>query len=166
MVILLWDASALAKRYSLETGTDSVDALFALVPANQMVATFLGYAETYWTLLHKRNRGDITGPTFRAAVSLMQAEVLDSVDFGMLSLDDTAILGGIEYIERYNLNSSDAAILVAFQGYAQAEAAVGGSCVLVAADQRLLHAAQVEGLATVNPELLPVADVAAFLASL
>ena len=32
MIFLLWDASALAKRYAPETGSDTVDALFAAVP--------------------------------------------------------------------------------------------------------------------------------------
>jgi predicted nucleic acid-binding protein len=45
MPILLWDASALVKRYSPEVGSDTVDALFLSSPASQMVATLLTYAE-------------------------------------------------------------------------------------------------------------------------
>jgi predicted nucleic acid-binding protein len=59
MPVLLWDASALAKRYSPELGSDTVDALFHAVPSAQMVTTFQGYAETLSVLVRKRNRGPI-----------------------------------------------------------------------------------------------------------
>src|SRR5260370_7392969 len=84
-MLLLWDASALVKRYALERGSEAVDALFVEVPLAQMVTTFMGYAETYSVLLRKRNRGDLTEPTFQSAVSLLQAEVLDSPDFRLLT---------------------------------------------------------------------------------
>jgi hypothetical protein len=166
MLVLLWDASALSKRYALELGSDAVDVLFVEVPVAQMVTTFMGYAETYSVLLRKRNRGDITEPSFRSAVSLLQAEILDSADFALLTISDLAVLGGIEQIKRYNLNASDAAILTAYLSYASAESAAGSLCVLVAADQRLLHAARTEGLPTLNPELHPATDIPALLAGL
>jgi predicted nucleic acid-binding protein len=166
VVLLFWDASALAKRYSLEIGSDAVDALFAQISSDRMVATFLGYAETYSTLLRRQNRGDITAATFQSAVSLLQAEILDKDEFGLLTVSDAAILAGIEYMTRHNLNSSDAAILTTFLRYAQAEAAIGATCVLVAADQRLLQAAQAEALNILNPELLHAAAIASYLAGL
>ena len=46
MPSLLWDASALAKRYIKETGTSTVGALFAMVSAVQMLSTFTVYVET------------------------------------------------------------------------------------------------------------------------
>src|SRR3989442_716790 len=102
--MLLWDASALAKRYALEVGSEAVDALFAEVPAGQMVTTFLGYAETYSTLLRKRNRGTISAVTFRSAASFLQREILDSTDVSLLTVDDIAVLDGIEHMEKYNLS--------------------------------------------------------------
>lgn len=44
--LILWDASALTKRYIPEIGSDAVNTLFAIVPASQMMAAVLGYAET------------------------------------------------------------------------------------------------------------------------
>lgn len=38
--MLLWDASALVKRYALELGSPTVDVLFAAVPLAEMVTTF------------------------------------------------------------------------------------------------------------------------------
>jgi predicted nucleic acid-binding protein len=165
VLVLPWDASALAKRYALEVGSEAVDALFAEVPAGQMVTTFLGYAETYSTLLRKRNRGTISASTFRSAVSFLQREILDSTDVGLLTIDDVAVLDGIEQMEKYNLNASDAAILVACLRYAQAEAAVGSTCVLVVSDQRFHRAAQAEGLPALDPEPHAAADIPALLAT-
>ncbi len=48
MPLLFWDASALAKRYTEEVGSDAVDAIFAAVPASSMVTTVWGYAETFF----------------------------------------------------------------------------------------------------------------------
>lgn len=47
-----------------------------------------------------------------------------------------------------------------------AQSFAGSPCALVASDQRLLRAAEAEGLATLNPELLPAAEVPTQLASL
>jgi len=55
MVILLWDASALAKHYAPEIGSETVDALLASVPAAQPVSTAVSYAEIYSILLRKFN---------------------------------------------------------------------------------------------------------------
>jgi hypothetical protein len=96
--LLLWDASGLAKRYSLEIGSETVDALFDAVAASDMTATFLGYVETLATLVHKHNQGSLTHATFVSAASLLQAEVLDSSEFGLLEIDNAATLGGIEFV--------------------------------------------------------------------
>ncbi len=41
MVYLLWDASALAKRYVAEVGSQTVNAVFAAIPPAQMVTTII-----------------------------------------------------------------------------------------------------------------------------
>ena len=43
---ILWDASGLVKRYYEEQGRETVNAVFAAVPARQMHITPTGYAET------------------------------------------------------------------------------------------------------------------------
>jgi predicted nucleic acid-binding protein len=61
---LLWDASALSKRYYKEIGSDTVNTLFAAVPAESMLTTFVSYAETASILRRKYNRGDISLANF------------------------------------------------------------------------------------------------------
>jgi predicted nucleic acid-binding protein len=76
MPILLWDASALSKRYAPESGSDTVDALFATGPTVQSVATVLGYAETFSVLVRKHNRGGISASTYATAKSSLRNEVV------------------------------------------------------------------------------------------
>ena len=70
----------------------------------------------------------------------------------------------IPLIERHNINTSDAMMLVQYLRYVSSQANVKG--VLVASDARLLWAALQEGLATLDPEKISAADLTAFLASL
>jgi predicted nucleic acid-binding protein len=114
MPALLWDASALAKRYCPEVGSDTVDVLFNAAPAPQMVTTFPGYAETFSVLVRKRNRGEITVSTFSKAKSLLRLEIIDSALFSLMAVSVGAIMDGIDLIEQYNVNASDAAILATY----------------------------------------------------
>jgi predicted nucleic acid-binding protein len=163
---LLWDASALVKRYLTETGTATVHALFAAAPAAAMWGTFLGYAETGAVLRRRTNAGDLPPAAFSAARAALRSEVLDDPDFQLLTVDDAAFLAGITLTDLHNLNSSDAALLAPYLRYARLQPAGSPTCVLIASDQRLLRAAQLEGLATLNPELVLAADVPAALAAL
>ena len=162
----LWDASALAKRYTLETGSASVDAVFNGLPSSQMITTFLSCAEMFSLLLRKHNRGDISLSLFSFAVSAFQAETLKSQDFNLLSISDSDIIRGVEFMRRHNINASDAAILAAFLRYSSTQLHSAPPCLLIASDQRLLRAATAEGLATLNPEQVSPAEVSARLAAL
>ena len=165
MFYLLWDASALAKRFWPELGRDTVNALFSQVPRTQMVTTILSYSETYAVLARAFHRGQISQLNHTAASTALAQEVIEDVDFVVLGVEFNDILHGIELIDRYHLNSADASILQAFLRFASQQH-TPCSCVVVAADQRLLRAAKAEGLAMLNPETLPAVDVMAFLAAL
>jgi predicted nucleic acid-binding protein len=160
---LLWDASALAKGYAPELGNDTVRALFAALPAVTMITTSLGYTETYASLRRKFNGGVFDAAAYDVARSLLRLEVLIRPGFQLMTLDDESILGGIPFIDQHNLNASDAAVLYTFLRYAQAVA--DPVCVLVAADQRLIRAAESEGLRSLNPEMVSPVDVPAVLAA-
>jgi predicted nucleic acid-binding protein len=164
MALLFWDASALAKRYAPETGSDAVDLAFANASTHTMGTSVWGYAETYAILVRKLNGGRLDLPAFTSAVTGLQAEVIDNPDFAFLAIDDAAILAGISLIRRHNLNSADAAILAVTLRYARST--TSATILLIAADQRLLRAAQAEGVLTLNPENPPGEGVAAFLAAL
>lgn len=163
MPTLFWDASGLAKRYALETGSQTASALFAQMPPCQAVTTLWGYTETYALLLRKRNGRLLSPAAFASAASLLRSDVFVQSRFQLLIVTDADILSSITYIQKHNLNSTDAPLLATLLRYAQT---TGETCVLVAADSRFYRSALAEGLAAINPELLPDAGVPAFLASL
>ncbi len=163
---LLWDASALIKRYIKEAGSDTVNALFAVSPALPMASTFLSYAEASAILRRKLNQGVLAFRQFSDARLKLKQEVLTTPDFDLLTVDDADILDGIALNDRHNLNASDAAILAAYLRYARSRTVGLPACVLVASDQRFLRAANAEGLQTLDPEAVSVADLPALLAPL
>jgi predicted nucleic acid-binding protein len=116
---LLWDASALAKRYAVELGSDTVDALFGCDPTTLMVTTYLGYAEVCATQRRNFNRGTFDLATFTKARSSLRSEVILAPGFQLMTVDDEAILTAVTLIDRHNLNASDAAILAAYCRYAR-----------------------------------------------
>jgi predicted nucleic acid-binding protein len=162
---LFWDASALAKRYLREKGADTVAALFAVAAAHQMVGTLLGYTETVSAIMRHRNRGLIQLKTWAAAKTLLRLEVVENPAFSLLTIDDAALFASVAFIERYNLNATDAAILTVFLRYLDALLPGDRKGLLIASDQRLITAAEAEGLKTLNPEIVSPGDVPSILAA-
>ena len=163
-MILFWDASGLAKRYIAEQGSDTVDALFDGVALRDMISTPWSYAETYAILLRRRNSNQINASAFSDAVTALQAELVNNSDFVLLSITDEMVFASLSIIHKHNLNATDAAILAMLLNVLPSPPPA--DFVLVAADKRLLRAAEAEGMKTLDPETLPAADVPAFLATL
>jgi len=138
MTLILWDASGLAKRYTEEAGRETVNAIFAAVPARQMHVTPTGYAETYSILLRKYNGKILDLRTFTGATNGLRGEVVENPDFGILSITDALVFGSLSLMQAHNINSADAAILATCLQFQKASAT---SCRLVSADKRLLQAA-------------------------
>jgi predicted nucleic acid-binding protein len=68
------------------------------------------------------------------------------------SAKDTLVFAALPLIERHNLNATDALVPCSALEVAETLEEDGHGLVLVAADARLLRAAQQEGLLTFNPE--------------
>jgi hypothetical protein len=69
-------------------------------------------------------------------------------------------------MRQHNLNATDAAILTMLLEQVPPTVPDSPVCVVIAADRRLLRAADAEGFRTLNPEIFPAAAVPAFLANL
>jgi len=130
-----------------------------------MTTTIMSDSETFAALWRKQNQSILSDAAFSTAQAALGNEVVGNANFVVLGLEFDDILNGIELIERHSLNSTDAAILQAFLRYATPLRASAVS-VLVASDQRLLRAAKAEGLEVLDPEIVPAADIPAFLAAL
>lgn len=164
MALLFWDASGLVKRYSDEAGRQTVNAVFDQTAPHTLATTPWGYAETFSILLRKLNGELMDRPTFEAAVAALQAEVVNGPMFALLPIDSADVFASTGVMRAYNLNATDAAILTVLLDYARSPGAP--PCLLVAADRRLLRAAQAEGLATLDPEQTAPDAVPALLAAL
>ena len=164
MVYLLWDASGLVKRYSLEAGTATVNALF--VPSSSdMVITVWGYLETYAILRRRYNAGAFDRKALTDAMTALQSEVITG-DFDLLSISDELIFSAASLVDAHNMNSADAAILAAYLRFQSRLPQNSPTCLLVASDKRLLRAAVAEGLQILDPESLSPSEASTLVLSL
>ncbi len=157
------DASALVKRYHNEPGAKVVqtltDTLLADEPRHALVS-WSTLAETLASLNRKRNAGIVSQNVYQAVRTRL---LLEAREMNILTVTDTMIRDSLSLIERHNINASDALFLRQALDW-QAQLPAGDNVVMVAADRRLLRAAEAEGLATLDPEQSNVAKVRPLLA--
>lgn len=148
-----FDASALLKRYSQESGTDLVNEVFRHVPANMMTCSTLGLLEIISILVRKRNDGRLGQELFEQAMTEFREEIIEREDFLTTSVDDNLLLSSLSLIVQHNLNSTDTLILRSALNLQQTLRAQAHDLILLTADKRLGRAAQLEGLTVVDPEI-------------
>lgn len=149
-----FDASALAKRYTRESGSDKMLFLFDNVPLERLSCLTLGAIEVFWICVRKRNDGRITNHQFERATTYLRREVINNQsDFKTISVPDSLVWDSMRLIETHSLNSVDAMVLRSALDTAAELRSTDDRLVLVASDQRLLRAARTEGLQIFNPEL-------------
>ncbi len=154
MYYFYFDASALVKRYTREAGSDTINFLFANAPLARMQCLILGAMEALWICVRKRNDGRITHSHFTQATRYLEQEVIDTnSDFKTISVPDTLVLNSMSLVESHSINSVDAIVLRSALDIAAELHRTDNRLVLVASDQRLLRAAQTEGLLIFNPEI-------------
>ena len=166
MVILFWDASALAKKYSPELGSNVVEELFQSLQSVTMVSSTVSYVEVISVLLRKFNRNSINRQAYDAARIKLRNELMLASDVTLLSIDDDAVFGGIAVMEQYNLNSTDAILVYMFEKYIQSgEPDDSFKFVLVSADERMLRAWRTRGRQGINPETVDPFTLSELLSS-
>lgn len=155
MYYFYFDASALAKRYIEEGGSDKIDFLFVSVPLARLRCLTIGAMEVFWICVRKRNDGRITANQFTQATGHLEYEVIDTQsNFKTISVPDSLVWESMDLIEAHSLNSVDAMVLRSALDIAARLRNTGDTLVvLVASDQRLLRSARAEGLQTFNPEV-------------
>jgi len=148
-----FDASALAKRYTDEVGSDKIDFFFDNVPLERLLCLTLGAIEVFWICVRKRNDSRITSHQFERATTHLRHEVINNqLGFKTIMVPDSLVWDSIRLIETHSLNSVDAMVLRSALDMAMELRSTGDTLVLVASDQRLLRAARTEGLQIFNPE--------------
>ena len=146
------DPSAWVKRYYREAGTDLTNRLFdkLLSPRpSRLVCSRAGITEVVSVLNRHRNAGRVTQSLFNMAYAHFEA---DSRMVRLLSVRNHQIDASIRLLLAHSLNATDALHLQVALEVQSRLSQQGDTLVLVAADQRLLRAAQAEGLTIFNPE--------------
>ncbi len=163
MNFFFFDASALAKRYHTEPGSDVVnhllDDLLSQAPERISVSPLI-VAETVSVLNRVHNSGRISTRVFKQATARI---LLEAGDMDFQSIGDQAILQSITLITRHNINSADALHLHQALNLNSLLHPLAHAVILVTADQRLLRAAKAEGLLTMDPEATALADAVALM---
>ena len=153
MYYFYFDASGLVKRYTLEVGSDKVDFLFQNVPLNRLMCLAIGAAEVFSICVRKRNDGRITKHHFEQAAGYLDYEIINiESGFETVPAQNALIWESIGLMDTYSINSVDAILLRSALDIATNLRNEKNELVLVASDQRLLRAAQTEGLLCFNPE--------------
>lgn len=158
------DASALAKRYLPEKGSLLLDHLFLHAHPDRFILFNVGAAEVVSILVRNRNAGKLAAAPFGLAMSALATEILNAAQVRRVVADDKLVSAALGLIDRYSINSTDGILLRSALDLAAQLRAHGDDLVLVASDQRLLKAAQAEGLVTFDPESQTQADLDLLLA--
>jgi predicted nucleic acid-binding protein len=147
------DASAYAKYYYPEPGTEIIEALVRALPGTQarrLVVTAMTIAETIAVLNRRRNELRMSDGEFESVAHRLLEEVSHLTHW---RLHDEDLLSATAFIPAYNLNASDALhLFTALHLHRVLDRTRRDRIVMVACDRRLLRAAGAEGLQTLDPE--------------
>jgi uncharacterized protein len=157
------DASALGKRYIPEKGHELVDGILDTVPPNRIHHLNICTGEILSVLVRKRNAGAMAMADFEQAAASFDAEIVHSVSVTRASVTTRMVSASLPLVVAHSINSTDALVLKSALAIARRLRRAGDDLVLVASDQRLLRAAQAEGLNTFIPESQDRAALAAFI---
>jgi predicted nucleic acid-binding protein len=158
------DASALAKRYAAELGSDVMNHLFVQVPPDRFSEFNVGVAEVVSLLVRKRNTGRLSAAAFSQALLDLGAEISVPTVVRKASADNALVTASIPLIIAHSVNATDAILLRYCLNEATLLRPSGDDLILATSDQRLVTAARAEGLVTFNPETQTQADLDTLLA--
>jgi predicted nucleic acid-binding protein len=163
MMFFFLDGSALAKRYIAEQGTQLVDALIDNLAGNRLIVLSIGFAEVVSVLVRRKNAGLLSITSFGHGILHLSKEIIHAQTISKVEATNTLVIAALMHIPKHAINATDAIVLHAALGLAQDFRTRRDDLVLVASDQRLLRAAQAEGLNTFNPELQDQAALTALM---
>lgn len=147
------DASAYAKFYYPEPGSNIVEALIDALPgalSRRLIVTSMTIAETIAVLNRRRNELRMSNAEYDLVVARLLADV---AQFTHWRIHDEDLLNATVLVPVYNINASDALHLhTALRLDHILHRTRRDRMVMVASDRRLLCAADAEGMNTLDPE--------------
>jgi predicted nucleic acid-binding protein len=154
MALLYADSSVLVKRHMTEIGSAWVEALFKTVPGRQIATSRLSTIEVVSALNRRRREGSVSQADYIQLRDDFLA--LCRRSYRIIPITNSLLAQTRALLERHPLRAYDALHLAAgLAANQQALAARLPSLTFLAADNRLLAAAQAEGLAVDDPNNHP-----------
>jgi predicted nucleic acid-binding protein len=154
-----FDASGLVKRYVPENGSAVVNYLFQHTSPVRFICLALGILEVISILVRKKNANLIPLALYQQTLLNFRNEVINAAAVKKISAADPVVYAAASLVEKHSINGTDGVLLRSALDLAAQLRLAGDDLLLVAADQRLLRAAQAEGLATFNPEVQTQAEL-------
>ena len=165
-LIYFWvDASAFAKRYVVEDGTQLINYFFANVATSRILCLDDSLNEVYAVIARKLRKqdGTLIQPAYNQAIQKFEREVVNHPDVVKVEATGDQKIAARNLIALHAINSADALILQCALDKANELRADGNHLVLVSSDRRLLRAAKRESLRTFDPEKDSQEDLDAFI---
>ena len=148
------DSSVLVKRHIRETGADWVRTLCDPSSRNMLITAQISIVEVY-SALNRRVRDSTLGRADYTRV-VNDFNTLYRTEYRVIDLSEPIVGRAQEVLERHPLRAYDAVQLASALIANETLLDIGAlPLIFLAADDRLLNAAQVEGLATDNPNAHP-----------
>ena len=141
MPVYFFDTSALVKRYHVEAGSETVNALFDDPDAVFAVAS-ITITEFVSAFTRKLNEGVITAEDFRVCLSEFSRDIITSF---WVDLDRSHINKGVSLIIKHSLRTLDSLQLAVLLNLSPAKP------VIVTSDEALYNAALKEDTLAIKP---------------
>ncbi len=152
--ILLFDTSALAKRYIRETGSSWVEVACDFTSGNILYIAEVTPVEIVSAIVRRRRGGTLTTQFARTALAQFERDL--GHDYLILDVTSTEFQSARALAEKHGLRAYDAVQLAIAAHLNRRQLAAGLPIItLVSADAELLAAAQTEGLFVENPNNHP-----------
>jgi uncharacterized protein len=149
-----FDSSATVKRYVPEAGTDWVRAIMTPASGNVISIAEVTRAEVASALARRAREGSVTVDESLELIRAFEAHC--ATEYRVVPTEHTVVGLAVELIQRHSLRAYDAIQLATAITVMGSLVAYGlPPPILVSADDRLLSAAQAEGLPVENPNLHP-----------
>jgi len=145
--VIFLDASAAAKRYFREAGSDRVSALWS---GNALVSSLvLLRCELTSALNRKRRERALPAGAYQAIKRQIHE---DLAKLNMVPIEAGLLAATLRLLDAHPLKTLDALYLAGALGL---QRDLSETVQFVASDRQLLHAAEAEGLRPLNPESTP-----------
>ena len=148
--VFFWDSSALVKRYIVERGTPWVREITGTIARNALIVARITWVEMQSALARRYREGSLTAEQIAGSTRALRYDW--DAQYLVVDLDQPlADLAG-QLVRKHSLRAYDAVQMASAlrvqPSFADARSAV---LTFVAADDRLLAAAEAEGLQIDNP---------------